>query len=284
MLPTAHTHTVTYCGHALSVGVRRTGDPANPAVVLLHALGNDSSSYEMQFEPLARSCHVLAWDAPGFGDSAPLPTEEIDPEAFCDVLAATLDALDLSAVCLVSSSFGSLPALQLAIKRPEQVGCLVLAAPSIGLGARAPEERRATYEQRRAMGDLPAAEFAARFVPLLVAQDAAPALVDRARRHGEVLRREGYLAALRIMMQTDGLALAQAVSQPVLLITGSGDQLTPPEAAAEPLSRVLKRSELRVIDGVGHSPHIEAPEHFNKEVAAFAQMHVAGDPVARKNP
>lgn len=284
MLPSVQFHTVDYGGRALRVSVRETGAGDQPTVVLLHALGNDSRSYEMQFAALAQTCHVLAWDAPGFGESDPLPSEEVEREAFSQVLAATLEGLGLSSVCLVSTSFGTLPALQLAAQRPDLVASLVLAAPSIGLGARPADERQAIYAQRREMGNLPAAEFAQRFAPLLVAPGATSALVDCARRHGEVIRREGYLAALQIMVQTDGLAVAAEVRQPVLLLVGRDDQLTPPGQAAEPLSKVLQQAELRVLDGVGHSPHIEAVEVFNLAVAEFARAHAPRASIAKDRP
>jgi non-heme chloroperoxidase len=42
------------------------------------------------------------------------------------------------------------------------------------------------------------------------------------------------------------------------------------QAQAEELTKAIKGAKMSIYDGAGHSPFYEAPERFNKELAAFA--------------
>jgi pimeloyl-ACP methyl ester carboxylesterase len=50
------------------------------------------------------------------------------------------------------------------------------------------------------------------------------------------------------------------ISVPVLVIAGKGDKLRLPGYADE-LAKRFKNAELHVIEGCGHCPHIERPDH-----------------------
>jgi 2-hydroxymuconate-semialdehyde hydrolase len=55
---------------------------------------------------------------------------------------------------------------------------------------------------------------------------------------------------------------------PVLLVSGSADRLRPPGFGPK-LQAQIPAAELRVLDGVGHCPQIEAAEEFNRLALAF---------------
>ena len=58
------------------------------------------------------------------------------------------------------------------------------------------------------------------------------------------------------------------IKQPMLLIWGSNDVVTPPFVAKE-FHRLVPQSELHFIDKCGHAPMMERPEEFNKILDAF---------------
>ena len=62
--------------------------------------------------------------------------------------------------------------------------------------------------------------------------------------------------------------LVDAVGQPTLLIHGEFDRLVP-LAAAEALARRRPDWSFVVLDGVGHTPQMEAPERFVDTVRAW---------------
>ena len=47
------------------ISYRAAGDPAAPALVLLHGVGSGSASWAAQLADLSPYYHVIAWDAPG---------------------------------------------------------------------------------------------------------------------------------------------------------------------------------------------------------------------------
>lgn len=262
-------------GSPLTVSYLESGEELNPSVVLLHALGNDASTYELQFGDFSNSHRVLAIDFPGYGssDTWPFKVDSIDP--FCDVVAEVLAKLKIQEASFVGSSFGSLVALSLAASRADLVSSVVLSSPSIGLGALPLEKRNEIYEQRSSLAKLPAQAVAAKMAPMLVSEGAPAEVVQLAQRQGERLRPEGFLSSLQAQLSTNGLLLAKKVVAPVLLLVGEADRMASPKDAGLPLADTLANADLRLVPGVGHSFHIEQPKRFNEEVLSFLSKQTA---------
>jgi 3-oxoadipate enol-lactonase len=108
-------------------GTRPGGAAATPSVVLLHALGEDSSDWEPIAPELTPSWRVYAPDLRGHGASersGPYTVEQLTAD-----LAAFLDVLGLRRVALVGHSMGAVPAYLFATRHPERVTRLVLEEP-----------------------------------------------------------------------------------------------------------------------------------------------------------
>src|SRR3546814_6825219 len=54
-----------------------TENDALPPLVLLHGMGSAARSWRDQLAGLSRDRRVVAWDAPGYGESTPLVPEQI---------------------------------------------------------------------------------------------------------------------------------------------------------------------------------------------------------------
>ena len=59
------------------------------------------------------------------------------------------------------------------------------------------------------------------------------------------------------------------VTVPVLLISGSEDRVSPIATNAALLQKALPNARLEVLKGIGHLPHLEAPEQVNRLVREF---------------
>ncbi|HEX6452694.1 MAG TPA: alpha/beta fold hydrolase [Trebonia sp.] len=108
-------------------GTRPGGAAATPPVLLLHALGEDSSDWEPIAPELTSSWRVYAPDLRGHGASersGPYTVEQLTTD-----LAAFLDVLGLRRVALVGHSMGAAPAYLFAARHPERVTRLVLEEP-----------------------------------------------------------------------------------------------------------------------------------------------------------
>jgi 3-oxoadipate enol-lactonase len=96
-------------------------------VVLLHALGENSSDWEPVASALAPPWRVYAPDLRGHGDSdwsGPYTVEQLSAD-----LEAFLDALGLRRVALAGHSMGAAPACLFAARHPDRVTRLILEEP-----------------------------------------------------------------------------------------------------------------------------------------------------------
>ncbi|MFI8455146.1 alpha/beta fold hydrolase [Kitasatospora sp. NPDC085464] len=108
----------------VTLAYRESGPADGPPLVLLHALGERASDWDVVLPALAPGHHVHALDLRGHGDSG-RPGAYGLPEMRDDVLAF-LDALGLARVDLVGHSMGGAVAYLLAQAAPQRVHRLVL--------------------------------------------------------------------------------------------------------------------------------------------------------------
>ena len=202
-------------------------------------------------------------------------------------------------VVLVGHSLGGLVALSCAVFSPRWVRAVVAAPlpdPSLLMpprrpGRRRPWQRRLKRVLVRLLCRLLPLEL---IVPLLVhsplldlgIQSAYSTAVigDRELRRliASPARRPTAVRALRAMSIAMALrpvaatarALLPRLRQPLLLVWGSADRLVPAEVADQ--CRSLQPDlELQWLDGIGHCPHDEAPEHFNGLVLGWLERTLA---------
>src|SRR6516162_7978490 len=61
-----------YSGRRGSMEYRAAGDRGKPVALMLHGLGSSSAGFRAQLAGLSPEFHVVAWNAPGFGNSSQL--------------------------------------------------------------------------------------------------------------------------------------------------------------------------------------------------------------------
>jgi pimeloyl-ACP methyl ester carboxylesterase len=248
------------------VAFRRHG--SGPPLVLLHGAVTDSRVFGEQLELLGVTHDVIAWDAPGCGESPDPPDAWRLPD-YADCLRGFVDALGLARPAVLGHSFGGALALQLALRHPGTAGHLVLAGGYAGWA-----------------GSLPADEVARRLAFALDTADRIPAGFDPATMPGlfsdampapaaELLAR-----TMRGIRPTATRAMAHALAEadlrsclgdvavPTLLVCGDADLRSPP-AVGEDLHRRIPGSELAVLPGTGHEMFLEDPGGFAALVSAY---------------
>jgi pimeloyl-ACP methyl ester carboxylesterase len=72
------------------------------------------------------------------------------------------------------------------------------------------------------------------------------------------------------MLEAEVVRETGAVPSPVLVLIGSQDRLVPP-LHAEALARAYPRGRLKILEGVGHHPFLEATEEAAEAVLAFLE-------------
>lgn len=247
----------------LEIAFERSG--TGPTLVLLHGAGDDHRVWRAQLDGLADACTVVAWDEPGSGRSADIPSGFALAD-YADCLAAVIEAVGGPAV-VCGISWGGTVVLELCRRHPALVSALVLADTYAGWKGSLPEPevaaRVATAEAHLAgsrdgsafAGGLFAGQPPAEHVPLLrqLTASARPATLR---------------AQLAIMASTDLREVLARIAVPTLLVWGDRDARSPLAVARE-FERVIPRSSLVVLPHCGHLSNMEQPEAFNRAVRQF---------------
>jgi 3-oxoadipate enol-lactonase len=198
------------------------GDPGAPPLVLLHALGEDATSWTAVVDRLAPHFSLFAPDLRGHGRSD--WPGEYSSELMRDDVLGVLDALGLGDIVLVGHSMGGVVAYLVAQEQPARVRWLVI------------EDVVPPFPFERQIRDRPD-------TPLPFDWPVVPAILTEA---NDPTRR--YWARL------------PGISAATLLIGGGPDSYLPPEELAE-VARLIPDSTLVTIPA-GHHVHATEPGAF----------------------
>jgi pimeloyl-ACP methyl ester carboxylesterase len=236
--------------------------------VLLHGAMADSRDWHLQLATLADAFTVVAWDAPGSGESFE-PPDDFGLEGYADALAAFVGGLGLDTPHVMGLSFGSVLALELFRRHPVLVRSLVLLSAYAGwAGSLGREEAERRRRWGQSVADLPPRQVAADFATTLFTQE-VPATIVQA--YTEVMtdfRAAGVRAMANALADADLRDVLPSIDVPTLLVHGDADRRAPVEVA-EKLRDRIPGSKLVVIPGSGHMVTLEAPELVNDEVRRF---------------
>ena len=249
---------------------RAAGDKHAPAIVLLHGIGSSSAGYRAQLAALSKNHRVIAWDAPGYGQSSPFAIGTRAATDYADALMALLSALGISRATVVGSSWGSVIAAAFAARYTSVTRALVLSAPNVARGHLSGTERELAREVLLRSAAAQSAEARAAVVDALLAPNASPqvrALVSRLR---DAVTAIGWEHAVDMLFSTYTPSVVPSIQAPISVIVGNLDRLAPIDDHARPIHEAAHYSTLHVLDAIGHMPKLEAPGAFNSIVLAAA--------------
>ena len=259
-------------GLEIAVDERGAGAP----LLLLHGFGGSARAWgEEALAGLARR-RVLAVDLLGHGASDDPPDRaRVLLERVLDDLERVLDAAGVEACPWIGYSMGGRIALAAAALRPGRVERLVLESASPGIGdARERAERRAQDESLAGRierdGVAAWAEEWER-LPLFAGRAALPATMRAAFLEQRRANRAPALAAwLRAMGPGEQPALWDrlgGIAAPTLVLTGALDAKFTGLGAR--MAAAMPAAEHRVVEGAGHTVHLEAPGAWVRAITAF---------------
>jgi pimeloyl-ACP methyl ester carboxylesterase len=251
-----------------SVSYRETG--AGQALVLLHGIGSSSAGWLCQLETL-KGYRLIAWDAPGYGESDFLENQEPNAADYAAALHRLLDRLLLKDVVLVGNSLGCLMAAAYASVHAERVRSMVLLGPAGGWGDAPPADRDKKLDARlKQLDELGPEGLAEQRSPTLVAAGSPPAALELVRWSQRRIRPQGYRQATHCLATGRLAENARSFKKPVLVACGSEDIITP-EAGCKAIAAAFPRAEYRSLPGIGHAPHIESPSRINELIREFVR-------------
>lgn len=264
------------------VFVQQAGPASAPVVVLIHGTGTWSEIWRDTIDALAPRYRVVAIDLPPFGYSSRLHgASAYTPKLQAQRILGVLDALHVQRATVVGHSVGARPVVALALAAPDRIERLVLVDPALGFDPKPPSRLIAGLFRTKPLRNAVLSTYGTNPLSLrrlfrsFVSNEAA---VTDARL--EVIRRPMSIAGttdaygdwLEALMFSRGFESdrIKKLRMPVHLVWGATDRVTP-LWQADVLLKVIPRSRLVVLDGVGHIPYIEDTPHFN--AALLASLH-----------
>jgi len=253
----------------LSTGLRlayvEQGRRDGVAVVLLHGYTDSHRSFDLLRPHLPESWRVIALTARGHGQSDK-PESGYEAADMAADVRALLDALDIERAVVVGHSMGATTALRFAADYPERTAGLVL------IGA------FASFQDKPAVAELAEAvaafegqvdpEFVLAFQESTFADAIPQRFLDTV--IGESLRCPALVwrAALQGQINSTSIDAALRCQAPALLVHGAQDAFVPLTDQLT-LRDTLPSARIVSMQGVGHAPHWERPEHTSTLIQGF---------------
>jgi len=272
--------------------VRTTpGGPGAEPALYIHGLGGSSTNWTDLAALLATWLDGMAMDLPGFGRSDPAPRGGYSLSALSGRAAQLIEHHGRGPVHLLGNSLGGAVAVHLAASRPELVRTLTLVSPAMPSlrprrgsdpllplllvpGASAVASRRLAQlrpEQRAlAVVNLCFAD------PSLVPESRlAEAAAEVERRNALPYAMDAFVRTLRSLIGSylapgprSQWRAASRITAPALIVWGRQDRLVDVSLAPR-LARTVPGSRLLILDNVGHTAQLEAPEPVARAVLAM---------------
>lgn len=253
-----------------------------PALLLLHGLGCDHTTWLPVIEDLARHYTVIAPDLLGHGQSAK-PRADYSVGGYANGMRDLLTVLNVDKVTVVGHSFGGGVAMQFAYQFPERTERMILVAPG-GLGPEVTPFIRAVtlpgFHQVMAAATLPGVRHLGKAGLRALSRSGLGATRDlaevaeiyesfrdpRARHAIRHVVRACVDTRGQIVTMVDRAYLTQAM--PMLVVWGTDDVVIPAKHA-ENAARIAPGAVVEILPNSGHFPHKDHPDRFVKIVQDF---------------
>jgi non-heme chloroperoxidase len=264
-------------GGGLRLHVREWGRGDGPSILFIHGLSQSHLCWDKQVESALRDeFRLVALDLRGHGMSeAPLATEHYtDARLWADDVAAIIDQLRLDRPVLVGWSYGPFVICDyVRAYGQDRIGAIDFVGGAVKLGEAAFGTLLGPgfldHFADATADDLPTNIRAMR--GLVRAFAATPLSADDV----ETLLASSMTVPARVRANLAARAIdcddvLRRLEVPLLVSHGRADTTVLP-AMAEHVVATCRVAEPSWYDGVGHTPHLEEPERFNRELAALTR-------------
>jgi haloalkane dehalogenase len=249
---------------------KSAGDPADPAVLLVHGYPASSHMWGPALRALsAQGLYAVAPDLPGYGDSEPDPPGTWTRHV--EALEALRQAEGLQRVALVGHDWGGLIGLRWACDQPDAVWAVVASDTGFFPDGRwhgMADALRTPGQGEELVDGMTLEAFTGMLGSISKgigpehAREYFKAFADEPRRRGQLeLYRSGDFERLA-QYNLAGLGV------PVLLVWGENDEFAP-VAGAHRFERELPDTELVVVKGARHFVWEDAPEECATALTRF---------------
>jgi pimeloyl-ACP methyl ester carboxylesterase len=260
------------------LAVHDYGPSAGKPIVLIHGINHCSLVWRNQYRSaLAEEFRLVCPDLRGHGmsDKPPAPDHYNQAALWADDLKAVLTTLSLRKPLLVGWSYGGYIINDyLAQYGAGAIGGLNYVCAGVVLGG----ANTAEMLGRDFINTVPhlcsdnledSIHGVRTLIRVLFAREPVQEEVEVQVAYGMLVPPTARLGMVSRTIDRD--AVMKALTIPVLVTRGEKDAVVTP-AHTEHLLATIPHAKVSVFTGVGHSPHLEDPERFNRELGQFARQ------------
>jgi pimeloyl-ACP methyl ester carboxylesterase len=252
------------------------GNAGKPPFLMLHGIGRVAHSFDHIAPRFQNDYHVMAIDMRGHGDSAWSPEGAYLVEDYVKDLDAFVTQLNLRGVTLLGNSTGGRVVQVYAGMHPERVARLVVedVGPqrtneiASGFARRVEQESNGWASEDELVASL-----------MRNGGKVAEELQRNYAHFGTKRREDGRIVwkrdpnLVKGFVPTDLWEYVRRIQAPAIYILGGASTIVPPETQ-EQLKKTLPDCRIVIMPGLGHYPHLEAPEEYVRIVQGFlAEQH-----------
>jgi pimeloyl-ACP methyl ester carboxylesterase len=262
------------------LNVATAGDPRNPAVLLVHGLGQSYLAFENQLNSALREHFFLvAFDLRGHGNSGKpwRPDAYAERATWAGDVESVVTALHLRRPVLAGWSYGTAVVMDyVRIRGTQDVAGVVLTGGYGGLMTASGPAAPPSPDFARLRSDLVSLDLDRRWAAsrvmakYLTARPMPEAWLERATAIGLLVPPSARIGMLSRPMDNSDL-IPKLQTLPMLFVIGAKEAGAPTEAQGRQLVAQLAHARLTMHPEDGHSPFIESPEQFNRELSEFLE-------------
>ena len=242
------------------VGYSEQGSGDATPIVFLHGVGSDKSVWRPQLDHFGKTRPAVAFDYPGYGESA--FNADATRDDYAAAVLAGMDALGIDRAHVCGLSLGGVVAIALHAAAPDRCASLII-ADSFAVHP----QGEAIYERGVAASRGGMRELAEARVGALMASEDRDIRADVIDTMGRI-DPAAYRVGARAVWQADQRERAAAICVPTLIICGDQDAITPP-ALSEELAALIPGARLHIMRGASHLANLDNPAEFNGAIDDF---------------
>ncbi len=231
-------------------------------------------------DPLAATVNLVYWDHRGHGRSDSLPDGPVAMSLFADDAVIVADRLELDRFAVFGHSFGGWVAQELAVRHPERVSALILAATTPGqLGSTEsvdddqglpPPAEVTELLARRPASNSELVEIYTRLVPHFLRGGNPTGFV--AELDPTAVSADSMVRVFEALGRWSVVDRLSGITCPTLILAGRHDVFCSPPQLARIAQRVSDATYV-VFEHSGHFMWLDEPERFFPLVSAWLGEH-----------
>ena len=239
---------------------------SGPTLFLMHGIGGNSRSWREQFRELTSKFRLIAWDAPGYGNSKLRKSTLSD---YVTTATGLLGALKVKRANVLGHSMGGVIAQGMVGLGGIKVDKLILSSTFMGHGERVGRPLQAGYISRLdEITSMSPEEFGEARAKSMLADTTSRKVFQEVASIASEVKKSGLLAACEVLNYSDTGKFLKGFTKPVLIFTGRHDKIVAPRRSTEMAAHI---SDVQHIEfgNSGHAAYFEEPLVYNAAINKF---------------